>query len=334
MLGFELRRDDIDEVALYRTQQRQRLSATRSDAVNVTSAGLFYELDLTLSSRLRAVLGLRGDFYEFEVDALNPVNSGSESQGIISPKASLIYRLSELTEAYLSAGYGFHSNDARGTTITLDPASGESADPVDPLVASRGTELGLRTRWFDRWNASMSLWYLELDSELLFVGDAGNTEATRPSRRWGLEFNNFVAINDVWSLEADLAWTDARFDDQDPAGDRIPGALETVVSGALVAVYPSGIFGSLRLRHFSGAPLIEDASVESDGSTMLNLGLGWKNERWRIQLDALNVLDSDDHDIDYYYASRLPGEPAEGVEDVHYHVFEPRQLRAQMSYSF
>lgn len=334
MAGFEIRRDDIDEVALYRTRGRQRIASTRNDDVQVSSAGVFYEFDLSLSPRLRSVLGLRADYYQFEVDATNPANSGSESQAIMSPKASLIYRISDLTEAYLSAGYGFHSNDARGTTITVDPASGDAAEPVDPLVASRGAELGLRTRWLGRWNAAMSLWYLELDSELLFVGDAGNTEATRPSRRWGLEFNNFLAINDVWSLEADLAWTDARFDDQDPAGDRIPGALETVISGALVAEYPSGIFASLRLRHFGGASLIEDASVNSDGSTMLNLGLGWKNVRWRLQVDALNLLDSNDHDIDYYYASRLPGEPTQGVEDVHYHVFEPRQLRAQMSYTF
>ena len=67
---------------------------------------------------------------------------------------------------------------------------------------------------------------------------------------------------------------------------------------------------------------------------MANLAAGYEDEHWRVQLDLLNLFDSDDHDIDYYYASRLPGEPEDGVEDLHYHIFEPRQLRARLSYHF
>lgn len=188
--------------------------------------------------------------------------------------------------------------------------------------------------WLDDWNASPALWYLELDSELLFVGDAGTTEASRPSERWGVEFNNYWAVNDVWSLEADFAWTDAEFSDSAPEGNQIPGALEWVLSGAISAQYPTGWFGSLRVRYFDGAPLIEDGSVESDGSTMANLALGWAGDVWRLQANVLNLFDSDDHDIDYFYASRLPGEPVDGVEDIHSHIFEPRQIRVYLSRNF
>ncbi len=334
MAGAELRHDKIDEVGLYSTEARRRNGTVRSDAVDVTSLGLFYELEWRITERLRSVIGLRGDYYWFDVNAENADNSGDADDGIFSPKASLIYSVSEVTELYLSGGYGFHSNDARGTTITVDPVSGEPVDEVDPLVESRGAEVGVKSLLGGRLNTSLALWYLELDSELLFVGDAGNTEASRASRRWGVEFNNFWQLDDIWSLEADLAWTDAEFDDNDPAGDEIPGSLDVVATGALAARFPGGLFGSLRARYFSDAPLIEDGSVESDGSTMLNLALGYQGEAWRVQVDALNLLDSDDHDIDYFYASRLPGEPAEGVEDVHYHVFEPRQVRVYLSYNF
>jgi outer membrane receptor protein involved in Fe transport len=149
-----------------------------------------------------------------------------------------------------------------------------------------------------------------------------------------VEFNNFWVLNENWSLEADVAWTDAKFSDNSPEGDDIPGALETVVSGAISAQYPDGWFGSFRVRYFDEGPLVEDGSVKSDGSTMANLALGWSDERWRLQVDVLNVFDSDDHDIDYFYASRLPGEPAAGVEDIHYHVFEPRQVRVYLSRNF
>lgn len=333
-LGAELRYDDIDTVGLLRTRERQRLDTVREDSVEQASVGLFYELAWRFTADWRAVLGIRGDYYWFDVEGQESVNSGDDTDSIISPKASLIYAFSETSEAYLSGGYGFHSNDARGVTITVDPATGKRVSPVDPLVESKGAELGFKTVWFDTWNASLALWYLELDSELLFVGDAGTTEASRPSERWGVEFNNFWAVSDVWSLEADFAWTDARFSDSAPEGDEIPGALEWVVSGAVSAQYPSGWFGSFRMRYSDGAPLVEDGSVESDGSTMANLALGWSDDVWRVQIDVLNALDSDDHDIDYFYASRLPDEAVDGVDDIHYHVFEPRQLRVYLSRSF
>jgi hypothetical protein len=280
------------------------------------------------------VAGIRADYYRFDVRSDNPVNSGDDSDVIVNPKFSLIYTVNDAIEVYLSGGYGFHSNDARGTTIRIDPGSGDPVDPVDPLVESRGAEIGLKTVWLDSWKSSLALWTLELDSELLFVGDAGTTEASRPSERWGIEFNNFWALNEIWTLEADFAWTKARFSDTTPEGDRIPGALETVISGAVTAEWPDGYFGSFRLRYFDGAPLIEDGSVSAEGSTLANLAFGWSNDRWRLQLDVLNLFDSNDHDIDYFYASRLPGEPLEGVEDIHYHVFEPRQFRAYVTLIF
>ena len=333
-LGVELRYDDVDTVGLYRTFRRERLDTVREDNLEQGSVGLYYELAWRLSSQWRAVLGVRGDFYWFDVDAENPANSGDDTDEIFSPKASLIYAVSDTTEIYLSGGYGFHSNDARGVVQSVDPASGESVRPVDPLVESKGAELGFKTQGKEKWNTSLAAWYLELDSELLFVGDAGATEASRGSERWGVELNNYWMLTDVWSLELDVAWTDAEFSNDAPEGNEIPGALETVVSGAISAQYPSGWFGSLRARYFDEAPLVEDGSVESDGSTMVNLALGWIGQSWRVQADVLNLLDSDDHDIDYFYASRLPDEPEAGVEDIHYHVFEPRQFRVAVSYTF
>jgi len=332
-LGAEFRYDDISEVGLLRTQQRNFLSTVRLDSVDQASVGLFYELAWYFTDRWRSVLGIRGDYYWFDVTSDIPVNSGDDSDGIVSPKASLIYALSDDTELYISGGFGFHSNDARGTTITIDPGSGEPVDQVDPLVRSEGAEIGIKTVWLDSWNSSLALWYLELDSELLFVGDAGTTEASGASRRVGVEFNNFWAINDIWALEADFAWTDAEFKDA-PGEEEIPGAIPFVATGALTAAYPGGWFGQFRVRYFSEYPLIEDDSVESEGSTMANLALGWSGENWRVQLDVLNLFDSNDRDIEYFFASRLPGEPLVGVEDVHYHVFEPRQFRAHVSYRF
>lgn len=332
--GVQVRYDDIAAVGLFNTRERQRLSTTRLDSVDELSIGTWYELEWRLSEQFRAVVGARADYFDFEVNSDLPENSGSDSDSLVSPKLNLIWTLAEQRELYFSAAGGFHSNDARGTVISVDPKTGDPADPVDPLVRSWGAETGLRWRWANNFNSSLAVWYLELDSELLYVGDAGATEASRPSERYGLEFNNYLTLSDIWTLEADFAWTDSSFSDNAPEGDHLPGAIESVVSAAAVMELPSGFFGSLRLRYFSDYPLIEDNSVRSDGSTMLNLLAGWQFGAWRLQGEVLNLLDSDDHDVEYFYASRLPGEPADGVEDNHFHIFEPRQVRVQASFLF
>ncbi|MCG7956574.1 MAG: TonB-dependent receptor, partial [Candidatus Thiodiazotropha endolucinida] len=184
-------------------------------------------------------------------------------------------------------------------------------------------------------NTSLALWALEVDSELLFVGDAGNTEESRGSKRKGVELTTYYRLTDQWSLDLEYAYTDAEFTDDAPEGDEIPGALEHVVQAGVAANLDSGWFGSLRLRYFGERPLNEDGSVESDPSTIWNLRVGYRKKEWTLKADILNLTDSDDHDIDYYYASRLDTEPT-GVatEDIHYHVIEPRTYRVSLTYQF
>jgi len=340
--GAELRFDDIDEVALYSTSRRQRLGAIRSDRVEELSVGLFWENQLQWTPRLRSVLGLRYDRFDFDVASdiatnINDVdlsgNGGSADDDLWSLKGSLILSLSPEWETYVSAGQGFHSNDARGTTTRIDPVDGAAIDAVDPLVKSLGAEIGLRGFWRERLNTSVALWYLELDSELLFVGDAGNTEPSRKSERQGLELTAYYNLTDHWTVDLEYAWTDARFADRSPEGREIPGAVEHVLQAGVSLDDGGDWFGSLRLRYFGERPLVEDGSAKSDETVSVNLGLGRRLGSWTLSADVLNLFDSNDHDIDYFYESRLPGEDA-GVEDLHYHVLEPRTVRLSVGYRF
>jgi len=341
--GGETRYDDIDEVGLYKTRERVQLGPQRSDRVKEWSTGVYAENQLNWSDRFRSVLGARYEYFDFDVDSLiesniNGVdltgNSGQADDDKLSLKGSLIYTFNPEWEAYFSAGQGLHSNDARGATTVVDPADGSAIEPVDPLVDSLGYEVGLRGFWNERLNASIALWSLELDSELLFVGDAGNTEATRGSERQGVEVTAYYRLNDYWTADIEYAYTDAKFTDFAPEGDNIPGSIEQVVQAGLSGQFLDGWFGSLRLRYFGERPLIEDSSVKSDSTTVLNLRAGYQGPDWELKMDVLNLLDSDDHDIDYYYASRLPGEPAGGVEDIHFHILEPRTVRVYATYKF
>ena len=332
--GIDFRHDAVDEVGLYRSREREIMGPIREDQVDESSISSFYEMSFDLRSSWRAVLGIRADAFKFKVNSKDYNLTDDDSDFILSPKASIAYAFSDNNEMYFSYGNGFHSNDARGVITFADSIAEEKLSPADPLVKSTGFEWGIKALINEQLNTSLAVWSLELDSELLFVGDAGNTEANRPSKRWGIEFNNLWSINEIWSLEADFAYSNAKFNDDDLENRSVPGSLKNVASGILSAEYPSGFFASFSFRYFGEVLLIEDGSIKSEGSTYANLALGWLMDDWQVQLDILNIFDSNDHDIDYFYASRLAGEPANGYEDIHYHIFEPRQIRFYLSKEF
>lgn len=347
IFGVEFRYDDIREVGLYKTAQRRRLGAIRSDAVEEFSIGFYWRQELPLGDRLRAILGARYDYYDFTVNTLIErnindvelgVNSGSTDDALFSLKGGLVYALNDGWELYGSVGQGFHSNDARGTTIQADPADGGPVDTVNPLVRSFGAEIGLRAYLAESLNLSLALWRLALDSELLFVGDAGNTEAARESERDGFEATLYYHFDERWTLDIEYARTDAAFTESDPddplIGNYIPGALRDVVSLGLSLAQPEGWYGSLRWRYFGERPLDENNGERSGSTAVMNLRAGYRWDNLQLTLDVLNLLDSGDHDIDYFYASRLDGEPAEGIEDLHYHTMEPRTARLYLRWWF
>jgi hypothetical protein len=334
-IGFQVRRDWLDPVGLYRTAARDRLSTTREDDVGQTMAGVYAQTEVEWTRTFRTTLGLRADRYQFSVTSDNPVNSGDGSDSLVSPKVGAIFGPWSGTEIYANAGTGFHSNDARGAAITVDPVSGEPADRVTPLVRARGAEVGLRTVRIRGLQSTMALWYLGIDSELLFVGDAGTTEAGRPSRRVGIEWTNYARLKPWLTIDADLAFTRARFTDEDPAGSRIPGALDRVISAGVTFEPQPRLFGSIRVRHFGPRPLIEDASATSDSTTIWNGEVGYRlSSKARLVLEAFNLFDAEVSDIDYFYASRLQGEPADGVDDIHLHPALPRSARIGIQFSF
>ena len=334
-VGVQLRNDDIANVALYRTQARQQLETVRQDAVLETSAGAYAQNEIVWVPWLRTLGGVRVDGYRFGVTASDPENGGVRRAGLVSPKGGAVIGPFRGTEFYVNAGLGFHSNDARGTTITRDPGTGEAVDPVTPLVRAKGAEVGVRTVAVPHLQSSLTAWTLALESELVFSGDAGNTSPSRPSHRYGIEFANYYAPRPWLTLDGDVSWSRARFTEFDPVGDVIPGSVATVISGGVTLDSLHNVFGSVRVRYFGPRALIEDDSVRSKATSLINLDGGYKLARnVKIAVDVFNLLDARDSDIDYYYTSRLRGEPADGVNDIHLHPTLPRTARVNLIVGF
>ena len=332
--GAQLRHDRI-RVGLFDTVSRRVTDVTRDDEVRQTMLGAYGQSSIEVTPWLRTVLGLRVDNAGFDVHSLTlAANSGRTRDTLVSPKFALVLGPWANTEFFFNAGRGLHSNDARGTTATVDPRSGDPVDKVPGLVASRGMELGVRTEWVPGLQSSLALWKLDFDSELVYVGDAGATEPNRASKRRGVEWNNRW-IPAPWLLvDADLAWTHARFADADAAGDRIPNGVDKVASVALTLHELGPWSASLQWRYLGSGPLIEDNSVRSNPSSTFNLRLGRK--LWRdseLTLDVFNLFDRKVDDIEYYYESRLLSE-ATAVADKHVHPAEPRTVRLTLKLGF
>ncbi|MCW5626247.1 MAG: TonB-dependent receptor, partial [Burkholderiales bacterium] len=327
-------------VALFSNFQRQRIGTTRDDSVKQSSVGIYGENATQWLEKFRTVAGLRYDWYNFDVNSSLAVNSGKTSDGIVSPKLNLIFGPWAQTEFFVNWGQGFHSNDARGTVIRVDPATGLPADRVTPLVKSRGQEVGIRTQIIPGLQSSLTFWELKLDSELLFIGDAGTTEASRPSKREGIEWTNHYVHESGWLVDAQLSASRARFADSDPAGSHIPGSVNRVAS--LGVTYDPGAhwFGGVQFRYFGPRPLIEDNSVRSRSTGLWYLRGGYRFDKtWTVRLDVFNLFNRKQSDVDYYYPSCIrsdgPGcSAAGGVDDIHFHPVESRSARVSVTARF
>jgi hypothetical protein len=372
--GLQSRYDEIS-LALSNTFQRDFLSHVRSDKVGEGSIGVYAENTVRWTDWLRTTVGWRGDYYQAHVYSLFAgANSGDTSAGIGSPKFRMVIGPFNKTEFFVGAGYGMHSNDARGATTTVDPV-----DPTSPLAASpllvrtKGAEVGVRSRIVPGLDTSLSVFALDQDSEILFAGDAGDTEASRPSRRYGVEWTNHYRPNSWIDVDADLAMTHARFvgydSDQaeayqsllaDPRyasaalgnapGNYIPNAPSMIASAGITLGEKTGWFGGIRWRYLGSTPLTEDNYFRSTATSIFNGRIGFRDANgWRIQLDVLNLLDTKANQISYGYGSLLktdslynlcvagtaPAAVCEtGVMDRVVHPMEPLTFRVTVAGTF
>jgi hypothetical protein len=328
-LGAQIQNDNVFN-GLYSTRARRRLSSTRQDHVLETSASLFAEAATRWNESLRSVAGLRLDDYRFDVRSDRSANSGRSSARLASPSLELAFGPWALTEFYANIGNGFHSNDARGTATSVDPKTLAALRPAPGLVRSHGMELGVRSEAIPKTQTSLALYRLDFDSELVFVGDAGSTEAGPASRRTGIEFSTSYKARKWLSVDVDAAFAHAR-SQGGGAGDRLPGAVEGVGQLALTVDRLGPWSGALRLRYFGPRPLTEDDSVRSHASLTLNGRIGYRlGPDMRVELEGFNLANRRGAAVEYWYASRLAGENA-AHKDLHFHPLEPRSARITLT---
>ncbi len=299
-VGADARYDKVDELNLFNTLSRRRVGTIREDKAEEFSIGAFGELQFQVTDAFRTTFGVRYDYYDGEVDAFRVQNSGSGHDSLWQPNIGLAYRLNENLEFYGNYGHGFHSNDVRAAVNTVDPVTGYPTESLDVLVEGKGSEIGFRYDTLEGFNFSVAYYTMKMDSELVFVGDAGTTEPGDPSRRDGLEVTSFWEISDQLVFDISGAKSDGHFIGLPSSENAIPDAHDLVYGAGLTYAGGNGWTSSLRVRHFGDAALTEDEVVDKDSSTLLHFGVSYEKDNWEIGLDILNFLDEEDDDIAYW----------------------------------
>jgi len=365
VIGVQGRFDDIRDVAINATFQRQYLYSKQDAGVMESNGALYFENSTQWSSGVRTVLGLREDEFSFNVkDKLHNAdgscnlksdplgcNTGDVRAHIFSPKLGVILGPWAKTNYFVTVAEGFHSNDARGIT-----RSGENpaALPVTPLTRAVSAEIGLSSELLPRWSTTLDVFLLKLKSELTFSGDAGITSPSGATTRTGVEWSNSLRINSWLRGELNAAFSRARFDkSSDPddlgcadadtnhpcatpvgiTGRYVPNSPTAVIDAGITAQHPTGWFAALKARHFGDSPLVEDNRANSPAYTTFDAQIGYQRPgQWSFTVDVFNLFDVKWNDIEYYYASRLQHE-ALPRPDYIVHPGVPRTIHAHFQFA-
>jgi outer membrane receptor protein involved in Fe transport len=282
---------------------------------------VFTELSWAATDHLRVLAGLRADAYTFDVTAKTPASAdGGVNDSRVSPKLGLAYALTDDIELYGNWGEGFHSNDARGVVHPVDPVPGLS--PGEGYEAGARFEVGAMT-------ITTAYWWLDLDSELIFVGDSNAVEPRGGSEREGYEVTVFWRPVEWLGIDAVYTGSDARYVDN-PDGVYVEGAIENAGQIGFSAV-KNNWEASLRVRYLGEYALTPDNAQRAESQTSVNLRGAYTVGRATWYAELLNVFDQDGKDITYWYEAYVDGLDPPGLtsEDIDCSITNCRMSRAE-----
>jgi outer membrane receptor protein involved in Fe transport len=343
--GLQTQNDDA-HVRLRTSTERDITSTTAADELVERSLALYGELEVIPLPWIRTVLGLRAEEFWFDVNHRAGTSSpaeGEESDGQLLPKLNVILRPfaedallpCELApvrdfELFLNFGKGYHSNDARDVV----------AEPTEPTLASAyGWEIGARTRFLDRLDVAAAYWWLNLEREFVFVGDAGTTEQKPRSRRRGVEVAAELEILDWLFWQGALGYSSGEFVGARDGADALPGreipqAVRFIADSGLVARHPSGLSAELSYRTLGQRYSTEDPSTKRLRSwAVWDAAVRYRHGPFEIGLILENLGDTHWESAEFFFESQLAGEAA-GVEDLHFVPGNPRNARVVLAYHF
>lgn len=324
--GVQYRQDFSNDNELAKTTNR---TTTREQIqygdINEINASAYLREHVRLSSRWSMDAGLRLEYFRNAyTDQLENNRFGSVNTAALLPKLSLYYNPSSSLQAYWKLGKGFHSNDTR----VVVPQQGREV-----LPAAYGSDWGLMWKPAPRLLVHPAVWYLWLDQEFVYVGDAGVVEAGGKTRRIGADLSARYQFAERWFADLDLNITQPRAIEEAPGEQYIPLAPVFTSVGGITYASPSGLAGNIRYRYMADRPANEDYSVTAKGYFVTDAQLTYAKSGFTLGLHINNLFNVRWKETQFNTESRLLDEP-ESVEEIHFTPGSPFFGRISLSYNF
>ncbi len=321
--GVSYRRDMTTDTELSHTADKLTvLTPMMLGNIREANLGFFAEENISLTPALILNAGLRYDlFFNRYTDHLT-LSNGKASAGILLPKVNLYYTPSQNIQFYLNNGKSYHSNDTR----VVVPQGGREV-----LPAAYGSDLGVNWKPVPKLFINLAAWYLWLDQEFVYVGDAGVIEPGGRTQRKGVDFSARYQLLPFLFLDTDINLTRPRAISEEKGSDLIPLAPTFTSAGGITLKTRSGLSGSLRYRYLGDRPANEDNSIVAKGYFISDFQLNYQKNRFNIGLSVNNLFNTLWKETQFATLSRLKDE-ASPVEEIHFTAGSPffARLSVQM----
>ncbi len=325
-LGFGFRNDETTNTELSHTLNRnttlQTLKLGDIDQTNVFSY-LNTEFDF---GKLKINPAIRIDYFKFNYQDKLAANykTQNENKGKFSPKLNFIYSQNANFQLYLKTGFGFHSNDTR---VVVENSGNEI------LPTAFGTDLGVIFKALPRLVVNSALWYLQLQEELVYVGDAATVEISGKTKRMGFDMGLRYQLTDNLFVDVDANYTHGRSIDAPKGQDYIPLAPDFTSIGGLSLAKHKGFSGGFHYRYLKSRPANEDNSIVAKGYTVADMNVNYDYKNITFGVSAENLFNTKWNETQFATESQLQNE-TQSVEEIHFTPGTPFFLKAKVRLRF
>lgn len=324
--GLGLRHDIVNDIELSHTLNRKTtLEQIQLGDLNQTNVDAFVNAEFEFG-KLKVAPALRLDYFKFLYNDKLQANytTQSETKTILSPKLNFYYDAASNLQLFLKSGIGFHSNDTRVVV---------SNQGEDVLPRAYGLDFGKVWKPFPKLVLNSALWYLFLEQEFVYVGDAGIVEPSGKTERYGLDLGLRYQFNDWLFFDTDATITHAR-STEDPDGQNyIPLAPDFTLAGGLSVNDLNGFSGGIRYRYIDDRPANEDNSIVAEGYFVTDFNANYSFDNITLGFVIENLFDTEWNETQFATESRLQNE-AQSVEEIHFTPGTPFFIKGTIAYRF
>ncbi len=324
--GMGLRHDIVDDIELSKTLNRSTvIENVQLGDLSETNINGFVNAEFEFG-KFKIAPALRLDYFKFLYnDKLQTAyQSLTETKTIISPKLNFYWDVKDNYQVFLKSGIGFHSNDTRVVV---------AQNGKDILPRAYGIDLGDIWKPIPKLVVNTTLWYLFLEQEFVYVGDAGIVEPSGKTERYGLDFGFRYQLNDWLYMDSDLTLTHARSTEEPDGQDYIPLAPDFTMAGGFSVDNLNGFSGGLRYRYIDDRPANEDNSIVAEGYFVADFNANYSFNNLTLGVVIENLFDVAWNETQFATESRLQNE-LEPVEEIHFTPGTPFFLKGTIAYKF